>query len=139
MSDAFAGVGTKFQRSNMATSPTFSDIAEINDIDGPNMSRNTYDTTSLDTTGGYRTFIAGFRDGGEVKLEMNFTEAGYAAMKADFESDDLVDYKIILPDTGATTLDFAALVTGLGAKIPNDGKVTATVTLKISGEVTLTP
>ncbi len=137
MSDAFSGVGALFQRSNMHTSPTFTTIAELNDFDGPTMKRDTIDTTSLDTTGGYRTFIAGFRDGGEVTLNLNFTYASYDALKDDFDSDDARDYKIVLPDAGNTTLWFTALVTSLGMKVPNNDKVTASATLKISGEVTL--
>lgn len=136
-SNAFSGVGTKFKRSDMASSPTFSDIAEVNSIDGPNMSRDTIDVTSLDSTGGYREFIGGFRDGGEVTLEMNFTLTGYAQMKADFESSSRVNYQIVLPDSGATTFDFSALVTSLGTAIPMDDKVTSSVTIKISGQVTV--
>jgi predicted secreted protein len=138
MSDAIAGVGAQFKRSNMLGTPTFTAIGEITDINGPNLKRDTYDTTSLDTTGGYRTFIGGFRDGGEVTLEMNFTLDGYDDMKSDFESDDLRDYQIVLPDTGATTLDFEALVTAIGVKIPTSDKVSSSVTVKISGPVTLT-
>lgn len=138
MSEAIAGVGAQFKRSNMASSPTFTAIAEVNDINGPNLSRGTYDTTSLDTAGGYRTFIGGFRDGGEVQLEMNFTVGGYDAMKDDFESSVPVDYKIIFPDDGQTELAFTGLVTALGVKIPTDDKVTASCTVKISGAVTLT-
>jgi len=134
---AIAGVGAELQRSNMLSSPTFTAIGEINDISGPNMSRNTIDTTALDTEGGYRTFIGGFRDGGELQLEMNFTMDGYDDLKSDFESSDPRDYKIVLPDAGATALSFTGLVTALGLKIPTDDKVTASCTIKISGEVTL--
>lgn len=138
MSDAISGVGAAFKRSNMAGTPTFTAIAEINDISGPNLSRDTIDTTSLDTAGGYRTFIGGFRNGGEVQLEMNFTLDGYDDLKLDFEDDAPRDYQIVLPDTGATTLGFSALVTAISLKIPTSDKITASVTLKISGEVTLT-
>jgi len=139
MSDAIAGVGTSFKRSDMASSPTFSAVAEVNSIGGPTMSREFYDVTSLDSTGGYREFIAGFRDGGEVTLNMNFTAAGYAAMKTDFENDDAVDYQIVLPDTGATTLQFSGFVTGLPLNIPTADKVTCDVTIKVSGQVELNP
>lgn len=138
MSDAFSGVGTQFKRGDGASNEAFTAIAEINSIGGPDMSRDTIDVTSLDSTGGYREFIAGFRDGGEISLDMNFTLATYDDMKLDFESDDTVNYQIVLPDTGNTTFEFAALVTGLGVAVPMDDKVTATVTLKISGQVTLT-
>ena len=138
MSNAISGVGTVFKRSNMMSTEVFSAIAEINSIQGPNKSRSTIDVTSLGSTGGYREFIASFRDAGQVELEMNFTRAGYSDMNDDFELDTLVNYQIVLPDTGNTTLDFAGLVINLGMGIPMDNKITAPVTIKISGEVTLT-
>jgi len=136
-SNAFSGVGTVFSRQNDGSSAEYTAVAEINSIGGPNMSRDVIDVTSLDSTGGYREFVAGFRDGGEVTLNMNFTLDSYDDMKVDFESDTKVGYRIVLPDTGATTFDFDALVTSLGIAVPMDDKVTADVTLKISGEVTL--
>lgn len=137
-SNAFSGVGTTFKRSDMQSAPTFTAIAEVNSIDGPTKTRETIDVTSLDSTGGYREFIASFRDAGEVTLEMNFTRDGYVDMNADFESDTAVDYKITLPDSGATELDFTAFVTNISQAIPLDDKVTMSVTLKITGQVDLT-
>ena len=138
-SNAVSGVGTQFKRAEGDSSaPTFTAISEINSISGPNMSRDTIDVTSLDSTGGYREFIGGFRDGGELTMEMNFTIAGFDLMKDDFESAALRDYQVVLSDTGNTTLEFAGLVTSLGLTVPMDDKITASVTIKISGEVTLT-
>jgi len=137
MSDAVAGVGSQFKRESDESSGVFAAIAEINSITGPGMTRDTIDVTSLDSTGGYREFITGFRDGGEVTLEMNFTLDGYNQMKDDFEVDDTHNYQIVLPDTGATTLEFAALVTSLPLSVPTDDKITISVTLKVTGEVTL--
>jgi predicted secreted protein len=137
-SNAFSGVGTSFKRSDMASSASFTAIAEVNSITGPNKTRETIDVTSLDSEGGYREFIASFRDAGTVELEMNFTRAGYEDLNTDFETETLVDYQIVLPDTGNTTLDFSGLVVDLGMAVPLDNKVTATVTIKISGQVTLT-
>ena len=136
MSDAIAGKGTKFRRWS-TTLGAWVDIAEINSINGPGMSRDTIDVTSLDSTGGYREFIGGFRDGGTVTLSMNFTRAGYELMKDDFESDVLQNYEILLPDTDATSFEFEGLVTELPLSIVPDDKVTADITIKVSGEVTL--
>jgi predicted secreted protein len=138
MSDAIAGVGTVFNRENDGSSGVFTAIAEINSITGPGMTRDFIDVTSLDSTGGYREFIGGFRDGGQVTLNMNFTRDGYEQMRLDFTDDDSVNYQIILPDTSNTTLDFAAFVTDLPLSITPDDKVTVDVTLKVTGEVTLT-
>ena len=135
---ANSGEGTKFKRGDGASNESFTAIAEVNSITGPNKTRDSIDVTSLDSTGGYREFIAGFRDPGEVTLNMNFTRDGYDQMNDDFEDDDTHNYQIVLSDTGQTTFEFAALVTSLGMAIPMDDKVTADVTLKISGQITMT-
>jgi len=136
MSNAVAGVGTKFRRWNTLTSG-WDDIAEINSITGPSMSRNTIDVTSLDSVGGYKEYIAGFRDAGTVVLSMNFTRDTYDLMKSDFESDLASNYEIILPDVEETTLEFEGLVTELPLTIAADDKITADVTIQVSGQVTV--
>jgi predicted secreted protein len=136
MSDAVSGVGTLFRRWN-ATTGVWAEIAEINIVTGPTMSRDTIDVTTLGSTGGYREFIAGFRDGGTVVLSMNFTRAQFDTMKDDFESDTLVNYEVVLPDASTTTLEFEGLVTELPLTVPPDDKITMDVTIKISGEVTV--
>jgi len=138
MSEAIAGVGTQFKREDPDSSGTYTAVAEVNSISGPSMTRAFIDVTSLDSTGGYREFIAGFRDAGEVTLSMNFTITGYNMMKDDFQTDGAVYYQIVLPDSGNTTLQFAGYVTALPLNIVPDDKVTCDVTIKITGEVELT-
>jgi len=133
---AISGKGTAFRRWN-STLGEWEDIAEITNITGPGMSRDTIDTTALDTSGGYRTFITGFRNPGTVTLTMNFTRDTYEQMKTDFEDDNTKNYEILLPDDDNTSLYFAALVTELPLTIPPDDKVTVDVTIQISGQVTL--
>jgi len=135
--NAIAGVGAIFKRGDGASSENFTAIAEINQIGGPNKSRNTIDVTSLDSSGGYREFIPSFRDAGEVTLNMNFTRDGYIDLNDDFESDSSVNYQIVFPDTGATTFQFAGYVTNITSAIPTDDKVTCDVTIKITGTVTI--
>lgn len=134
---AIAGVGTIFNRwdSTAGSSGGWKKIAEINNITGPGMSRDTIDTTTLDTAGGYRTFITGFRNAGTMTLAMNFTQATYLQMKADFESNDPVAYQVILPDDEETVIEFDGLVTEIPLTIPTDDKITADVTIQISGPV----
>jgi len=129
-------VGTIFARQDDSGS-AYTAIAEINSISGPTMTADFIDTTSLDTTGGYRTFIRGFRDGGDVTLEMNFTYAGYEQMKLDFEATASKNYRITLPDTYGTQFDFAGLVTELPLNIVPDDKITTTVKIKVDGQVTV--
>lgn len=129
-SNAFAGVGTVFKRGAVA-------IAEISSISGPNISRGHIDVTNLDSTSGYREFIAGFRDAGEVTLTMNFTFATWQDFKDDIDDDAAVSYSIELPNTEGTIISFDGLVTSLGMAIPFDDKVTSDVTIKIDSVLTI--
>ena len=139
MSRAFAGVGTQFLRWNGASAPNgaWEKIAEINNINGPTMKKDTIDVTSLDSIGGYREFIGGFKDGGTVSFPMNFTHEGYLKFKHDFEDSENHYYQIVLPNAEQTSFEFEATVTELGTAIPADNKVTADVQLKVSGEVVI--
>ena len=138
-SEAISGVGVQFQREDDDSSLAYDTIAEVTNIVGPTMTREFIDVTSLDSTGGYREFISGFRDGGTVTLTMNFTRDGYEQMLTDFADDDSHNYAIVLPISPvAATLDFAGFVTDLPLNIPTDDKVTMDVTIKVTGEVSLT-
>ena len=130
------GVGTQFRRWN-STTGIWEKLADIKNISGPTMSRATHDSTTLDTTGGYSTFIAGLRDAGTISLTMNFNRNSYELMKNDFESDTIQNYEIVLPDAENTTLEFEGLVTEVPLDIPTTDLMTASVTIKISGPVTL--
>jgi len=129
---AIAGAGTQLKRYNPQLTQ-WEVIAEVNSITGPGMTRETIDTTALDTEGGYRTFIPSFKDAGELVLAMNFTRDVLEIMLADFESDSLKQYEIIFPDDDNTTINFTAFVTALGLAVTTDDKVTQDVTIKISG------
>lgn len=135
-----AGKGTLFRRwdpNASSSAGAWETIANVNSISGPDASRETIDTTTLDSAGGYREFIPALRDAGSISLSMNFSRDTYEQMKDDFESDTLQNYEIILPDDDVTTLEFEGMVTELPLDIPLDDKISADVTIKISGEVTL--
>ncbi len=128
---AITGVGVVFNRNSVA-------VAGVNSISGPDKTRDTIDTTALDTAGGYRTFIGGFRDGGEITLTMNYEVVGYTNLDTDFAATANQSYEIVLSDTGNTSYAFSGWVTSLGMDIPLDDKVTMTVTIKVDGVITQT-
>lgn len=135
MQNPISGMGTLFRRWN-STLAKWENLAHITKIAGPASKRDTQDTTALDTIGGYRTFIGGLRDGGDVKLSMQFTRDTYELMKADFEDDAVKNYEIVLPDVDNTSCEFEGLVTELPLSV-DEKIVTADVTIKISGPVTI--
>ena len=134
---AKSGIGVSFQRwAAVGSSGDWEEIAEIRSITGPSMTRDTIDTTTLNTEGGYRTFITGFRNPGTIALSMNYTRAGYEALKDDFESDDLQNYRIVLPDDDETVLEFEGIVTEIPLTIP-EGLIAVDTVIQISGKVDL--
>lgn len=133
-SSAVSGIGTVFQRWGGAA---FAKLAEVFTVTGPNMTRETIDVTSFDSTGGYREFIGALRDGGTFTFSMNFTRAAYELLKTDFESDTLQVYELVLPDAEVTSFEFEGLVTELPLNVSIDDKITCDVAIKISAEVTV--
>ena len=107
MSLAISGVGTEFHRWNGSH---WDAIAEITSIKGPGPKRDQIEVTNLDSTGGYKEYIAGFREAGTISLTMNFIRSNYDLLLADFESDVNGNYEIILEDTVRTSFEFEGLV-----------------------------
>jgi len=134
MTNAVSSVGALLKKYNGAA---WVSVGEVINISGPSMSRETIDVTSLASTGGYREFIAGFRDPGTVTFTMNFTRSDYDTMKTDFESDTEKDYELILPDSEVTTLEFTGLVTELPLNLDPGSQITCNVTIKVTGQITV--
>lgn len=133
MSNAISGVGTIIQKWNGTSA--WEAIAEVTNISGPGMTRDLIEVTNLDSVGGYREFIGGFRDGGNVVLSMNYTREGLDSFLADFESDVPQNYEIVLPD--GTSLEFEGFVQEFPLTIPTDSQITMETTIKVTGAVTV--
>lgn len=128
------GYGATFARDSGGG--VFADIAEVVSITPPQMSRDTPDATHLASPDGYREFISGLRDGGEISLELNFVpaDATQTLLRTDFDGDAPVDYQITFPDTSNVTA--TAFVTALSPSVPLDDKMALSVTLKVTGKPT---
>jgi predicted secreted protein len=134
MTNAVSSVGALLKK---YTGVAWVSVGEVINISGPSMSRETIDVTSLASTGGYREFIAGFRDPGTLTFTMNFTRSDYETMKTDFESDTEVDYEMILPDDDVTTFEFSGLVTELPLNLDPGSQITCNITIKVTGQITV--
>lgn len=96
------------------------------------------DVTTLDSAGGYREFIQGYRDSGTVELT-GFHEkgnAGQAALRTAYESGEAGSAEVDFPD--GTVVSFRAFVKGytLGAA-EVDGAVGFGAQLRVTGAVTV--
>lgn len=121
---------------------SYTTIAEVTDIGGPSMSLDPIDVTSHDSTAAYREFIGGLLDAGEVTLTINYvptagTHDATTGLIADMVARVVRNFKLVFPDSGTTTWTFAALITAFESAEPIDDKLSADVTLKLSGQPTL--
>lgn len=137
--NARIGHGTLFKIGDGAT-PTeaFTTVAEVTSLKPPSMSRDAVDSTHSESADGWREFIAGLKDGGEVTLEINF-DAGSATtdlLMDQFATSVVGNKKITFPD--GSEFAFAALLTNFEPDAPVDDKMTASVTFKVSGKPVLT-
>lgn len=96
------------------------------------------DVTSLDSSGGYREFLQGFKDSGELAVTgyHNKTDAGQVALRAGYASGDVDACTITFPDSSTVTFNAYVKSFTIGAA-EVDGAVGFGATLRISGAVTV--
>lgn len=85
---------------------TYTDIPEVKGLVVPETSIEYLDATSLDSTGGFREFIPGLKDAGEVSIPCGYTSAAYETAVGYQTNATLVYFQTTLPvETGQATGD----------------------------------
>jgi predicted secreted protein len=97
------------------------------------------DTTNLSSNGGYREFIGGFKDGGEVSLEGFFNpgDVGQFALYTAFEAGTTDTYQILFPSAMGATWTFGGVVTAFKTGADLEDTISFEATVKVSGKPTL--
>ena len=132
----YAAFGTKFKRGAV-------EVAQVRNISGPSLSLDTEDVTSHDSTGGWEEVVATILRSGEVTLDLVYDPAAAThknaagGILADLVGRASTTYSIVFPDAAATTWSFTAFCVGFEPSMPHDGALTASVTYKITGPLTL--
>lgn len=126
-------VGTKFTIGGKV-------VGGLTSINGLEMSSETTDVTDLANADGYKEFLGGFKDGGEVTVEgyLDGENEGQNAAYEAFESQEAVECAIAFPTAIGKTWNFTGVVTKYKA---GDAGVTDALkfaaTVKVSGKPTL--
>ena len=129
-------LGTKLQIGKV----TAVTVAGLTSIGGLELSADTIDVTTHDNDGGYREFITGFKDAGEVSLEgyLELEEGkGQKNLYDLFESGDVEDFTILFPDN-MWSWEFKGVVTGFSTSADLEDPLSFSCTIKVSGKPTLT-
>lgn len=141
---AHTGYGAELQRGNGESPEDFVTVAGMKSLTGPNIVRETHDTTDL-SGDNFRTFVGGLVDGGEITFEGNYLagedtqgqEPGGVIAEFDKSSCDSVRrWRINIPGCEGDPqiyLETDAVVTAASLGFPMDDLMPFNGTLKVSG------
>lgn len=134
--------GTLLKMGDGAGPEVFTTIAEVSSIKGPSLSRATVDVTSHDSVGGFREYIGGLGDGGELTFDMNYIPTGAThnastGVLSKLKNNTRTNFKLVFTDAGPTEWAFSGFVTKFDTSEPIDNRIMASVTIKVSGRPTL--
>lgn len=131
-------MGTTLTKKQSGSETTDLKIANLTSIGEIGVESEEIDATDLDSPNGYKEFIAGAKDAGEVSLAGNIKdEASVEAMLSLAESQSIEEWEVKYP-SGATWT-FSGFVKSFkdGEKTP-DGLATFSAAIRISGKPTYT-
>lgn len=140
MPDAISARGTLLKMHDGVS--TYNPIAKVISITGPGLSLDLEDATDHDSPGGWEEVVATILRSGEVTFDIHHLPAsathGATTGLIKVMKDRLKrSFQLVFSDSGATTWTFDAYVSGFESAAPHDGKLTASVTVKITGQPTL--
>ncbi len=143
VSVATAGIGTLLQIGDGATPEVFTTIAEVLDIAGPGLVSDLVDVTNMSSPGSFEESLPTILRSGEISFSVNFlptntTQSSTSGLIADFEARTNRNWQLVFTDTPATTWSFAGYVTNVTPQMPVAGATTMDVTIKLTGQPTLT-
>lgn len=144
-SDAHTGFGALILKGDGASPENFVAVMGVKSITGPSISRATHDTTDMQSASGWREFIGGLTDGGEVGFEANLLprnetqnqeDGGFMAEFDKSSCDSRGNWRISFPECEGEAegyLAFGGIVTGQSMTFPLDDLMGFTGTIKVSG------
>lgn len=141
-SNAWWAYGSEFKLGDGESTETFTAVAEVRDISGPTLSRDTIEVTNQDSDDGWKEYIPSWRDGDTVTIQANWlpndsTQDDSTGMLSHFEDDDLHNYQIVTPTAIGITVSFSGFITQMPLSLPLTAQAQVEFSIKISGAVTI--
>lgn len=125
-------VGTKLTIDDKA-------VGALSSISGVEISSDTTEVTDMGNTTGYREYLGGFKDGGEVPVEgyLDGEDEGQDAMYAAMEDQEVHKFAINFPKAIGKSWTFDGVVTKFATSASTDDAIKFSATVKVSGKPTL--
>lgn len=121
---------------SVTTTTGETNIGQIQNISGPGVTFNDVDTTCMDSSSNYRTFIPGLGDPGELTFTVAYssTQTPHKRLAYYMGQRSNKTFTVYLNSSAGTATAMNAYVKGMSREIPLDGLITADLTLKLSGK-----
>ena len=125
-------VGTKLLINDVA-------VAGLKSISGVEVSADQTDVTDLGNQDGYKEYVAGFKDGGEVPVSgyMDGEDKGQEEIYKYLENGEVVDCEIRFPPKIGKSWYFKGIVTKFSTGVEVEDAVTFDASIKVSGKPSL--
>lgn len=130
------GLGSKFQ---IKSGTTYTDIAMVSSITPPQISVDDVEIEDIDPVDGYKRYLPGLKDGGEVTVTLNFDPAdtGQTSLADKLEAQTIEDFRIVYPN-GTDAWSFKGYVKGYAPQdLGASDVMQVEVTIKVTGKPTL--
>jgi predicted secreted protein len=110
-------------------------ISDLSSISSPSMTTEEIDVTTLDSQGGFREFIAGFSDPGEVSISGFFVPGnpGQAALMTAFMNKTIEEFEILYPPELGVSWAFDAYVSAFQVTSETESAIGFEATLRVTG------
>ncbi len=124
-----------------AGAEVFTTIAEVTNLSGPTETLELIEATHMESPGARKEYIPSLLDSGEMTFDLNFLpgDANQNALRDDMNARAKTNYQLVWTDLASTTYAFAGYVTNHGKTSQINDKLSAAVTVKITGDITVTP
>src|SRR5690606_36383151 len=133
MTDASIGYGSEFRLGDGATPEVFTALAEVINITPPSDTVDIIDATHMQSPNGTRDYFEGLIDPAECSIGLSFVPGGAAddAIQTWKSTGGVKNCQIKFANGVPWT--FSGLLTGYEPTVPVDDKMTATLTIKVTG------
>lgn len=130
---------TKYSAFGTALVMDGDEIANVKGISGPGLKLDTEDVTTHDQATAWEEVLPTILRSGEVSVDLVFDPGDivHQAALANLVGKASNGFEIWFPDSGFSAWSFDGYVTGFEPSEPVDGAITATMTIKITGEPSL--
>ena len=113
MTQAIIAYGATVERSQDGT--TYTEIPEVKGVAVPQVQQEYVEATHLQSPNGFREYVKGLKDAGELSVPANYTTAGYQQQLDDQDFNGTIKYRVTLPLAPGQTSGESVTVPGASA------------------------